>query len=204
MSLKTTVAKKRGYTKELTKIAMLSAVAGVLMLLQTPLWFAPNFYKLDFSEVAVLIGGFAMGPVAAIMIEFIKILLNFVLNGTVTGGVGEAANFVIGCALVVPASYIYHRNKTMRSALIGLSVGIVTMVIFASLANYFVLLPVYARVYGVPIQFFVDMGNALNGSITSLESLVLFAVLPFNLVKGIAVSAVTVLLYKKVSPILHK
>ncbi len=203
MSDKTSVL-KRGHVKVLTKISMLSAVAGVLMLLQTPLWFAPNFYKLDFSEVAVLIGGFALGPVAAIIIEFIKILLNLVLNGTMTGGVGEAANFLIGCSLVVPASVIYHRNKTMKSAIIGLTVGIFTMAIFASLANYFVLLPVYAKVYGVPLQFFVDMGSALNHSITSLQTLILYAVLPFNLIKGIAVSAVTILIYKKVSPILHK
>ncbi|MBV1757555.1 MAG: ECF transporter S component [Dethiosulfatibacter sp.] len=203
MSDKTSVL-KRGHVKVLTKISMLSAVAGVLMLLQTPLWFAPNFYKLDFSEVAVLIGGFALGPVAAIIIEFIKILLNLVLNGTMTGGVGEAANFLIGCSLVVPASMIYHRNKTMKSAIIGLTIGIVTMAIFASLANYFVLLPVYAKVYGVPLQFFVDMGNALNNSVTSLQTLILYAVLPFNLIKGIAVSAVTILIYKKVSPILHK
>ena len=203
MSDKTSVL-KRGHVKVLTKISMLSAVAGVLMLLQTPLWFAPNFYKLDFSEVAVLIGGFALGPVAAIIIELIKILLNLVLNGTMTGGVGEAANFLIGCSLVVPASIIYHRNKTMKSAVIGMTVGIVTMAIFAALANYFVLLPVYAKVYGVPLQFFVDMGRALNHSITSLETLVLYAVIPFNLLKGIAVSAVTILIYKKVSPILHK
>lgn len=203
MSEKTSVL-KRGHVKVLTKISMLSAVAGVLMLLQTPLWFAPNFYKLDFSEVAVLIGGFALGPVAAIIIEFIKILLNLVLNGTMTGGVGEMANFLIGCSLVVPASVIYHRNKTMKSAIIGMSIGIVTMAVFASLANYFVLLPVYAKVYGVPLEFFVNMGNALNSSINSLETLVLYAVVPFNLLKGIAVSAVTVLIYKKVSPILHK
>ncbi|HAE43553.1 MAG TPA: ECF transporter S component [Clostridiales bacterium] len=203
MSDKTSVL-KRGHVKVLTKISMLSAVAGVLMLLQTPLWFAPNFYKLDFSEVAVLIGGFALGPVAAIIIEFIKILLNLVLNGTMTGGVGEMANFLIGCSLVVPASVIYHRNKTMKSAVIGMVIGIVTMAIFASLANYFVLLPVYAKVYGVPLEFFVNMGNALNSSINSLETLILYAVVPFNLLKGIAVSAVTVLIYKKVSPILHK
>ncbi len=203
MSDKTNVM-KRGYVKDLTKIAMLSAVAGVLMIISTPLWFAPSFYKMDFSEVAVLIGGFALGPVAAIIIEFIKIMINFVLNGTTTGGVGEAANFLIGCSLVVPASYIYHKKKTFKSAIIGLSVGIVSMAIFAALANYFVLLPVYARVYGVPIQFFVDMGAAINSNITNLQSFILYAVVPFNLFKGIVVSAVTVLVYKKVSTILHR
>ncbi|HBH12041.1 MAG TPA: ECF transporter S component [Clostridiales bacterium] len=203
MSDKTSVL-KRGNVKVLTKISMLSAVASVLMLLEIPLWFAPNFYKLDFSEVVVLIGGFALGPVAAIMIESVKILLNLVFNGTMTGGVGEVANFLIGCSLVVPASIIYHRNKTMKSAVMGMTIGIVAMALFSSLANYFVLLPVYAKVFGVPLQFFVDMGSALNHSVTSLETLILYAVVPFNLLKGIAVSAVTILIYKKVSPILHK
>jgi riboflavin transporter len=203
MSQKSNVL-KRGYVKELTKISVLGAVATVLMLLETPLWFAPEFYKIDLSEIAVLIGGFALGPVPAVMIELIKILLNLAINGTVTGGVGEAANFLIGCSLVLPASIIYARHKSLKSAIIGLLVGTLVMTTVGTYANYIVLLPVYAKVFGVPLQVFIDMGNAINKNIVDLTSFVLYAVAPFNLLKGIVVSAFTILIYKRISPILHR
>lgn len=203
MSQKTNTL-KRGYVKELTKISVLAAVAAVLMLIEFPLFFAPEFYKLDLSEVAVLIGGFALGPIPAVIIELIKVLLNLALNGTVTGGVGEAANFIIGCSFVLPASIIYYRHKSMKSAIIGMVAGILMMAVVGSFANYFVLLPVYAKVFGMPIQVFIDMGNALNSSIVDLKTFILFAVVPFNIVKGIIVSAVTILIYKRLSPVLHR
>ncbi len=196
--------KERSYTKEIAKIGVLAGVSAVLMLFEFPLWFAPNFYQLDFSEVPVLLGTFAMGPIAGIAIEFIKILINFVLNGTVTGGIGELANFAVGCAFIIPAGYIYKHNKSFKTAIIGLIVGTITLTTIGSFMNYFVLLPVYAKVFGAPIQAFIDMGNALNPAITDLKTLVLFAVAPFNLLKGIVISSVTILIYKKLSPILHK
>lgn len=196
--------KERNYTKEIAKIGVLAGVSAVLMLFEFPLWFAPNFYQLDFSEVPVLLGTFAMGPIAGIAIEFIKILINFVLNGTVTGGIGELANFAVGCAFIIPAGYIYKHNKSFKTAIIGLIVGTITLTTIGSFMNYFVLLPVYAKVFGAPIQAFIDMGNALNPAITDLRTLVLFAVAPFNLLKGIVISSVTILIYKKLSPILHK
>jgi riboflavin transporter len=190
--------------KILTKIGALSAVAGVLMLIEMPLWFAPPFYKLDLSEIPVLIGAFALGPIAGIMIEFIKILLNFVLNGTITGGVGEAANFLIGCSLIVPAAYIYKKNKTTKNAILGMVVGTLILTVVGGLLNYYLLLPVYSKVFGAPVQAFVDMGNALNPYIVDLKTLILYAVVPFNMLKGIIVSAITVLVYKRISPILHR
>lgn len=191
-------------TKNIARIGVLAGIATVIMLLEFPLWFAPSFYKLDFSEVAVLIGGFAIGPLAAVIIEFVKILLNFVFNGTITGGVGEAANFIIGCAFVVPASIIYHKNKSVKNAIIGLLVGIISLAVVGGIANYYVLLPVYAKVYGAPIQYFIDIGTAINSSITDLKTFVFYAVVPFNLFKGITVSILTMLIYKRVSPIFKK
>jgi len=174
------------------------------MLLEMPLWFAPSFYKLDFSEIPVLIGAFALGPIAGMTIELIKILLNFVLNGTVTGGVGEIANFFIGCALVVPAGFIYKQNKNTKNAILGMVVGTLVLTVVGALLNYFLLLPVYAKVFGAPIQSFIDMGKALNPYIVDLKTFVLFCVVPFNLLKGIVVSAFTLLIYKRISPILHR
>ena len=99
-------------TREITTIGMLGAIATVLMLFEIPLPFAPPFYEIDFSEVPVLIGCFAMGPLAGVLIEFVKILLNFIINGSATAGVGEVANFCIGCAFCVPAALVYQRAKT--------------------------------------------------------------------------------------------
>jgi riboflavin transporter FmnP len=191
-------------TKTITKVGILGAVATVLMLLEFPLWFAPSFYELDFSEVPVLLGAFALGPAAGAMIELVKILINFVVNGTDTGGVGEFANFIIGCSFIVPAGYIYKRNKSFKTAILGLVVGTLTLAVAGAFLNYYLLLPLYAKIYGYPIQAFIDMGHALNPAITDLKTFVLYAVVPFNLLKGVIVSAMVILIYKKLSPILHK
>lgn len=195
---------QRGSAKVIAKVGVLSAVATVLMLFDFPLWFAPNFYQLDFSEVPVLLGAFALGPVAGIAIEFVKILINFVLNGTDTGGIGELANFVVGCSFIIPAGYIYKHKKSFSTAIVAMLVGTLGLTIVGSIMNYYLLLPVYAAVYGAPIQAFIDMGNLLNPYITDLKTLVLYAVVPFNLFKGVVVSAITLLIYKRISPILHR
>ena len=196
--------KQRGNAKLIAKVGVLSAVATVLMLLEFPLWFAPNFYELDFSEVPVLLGTFALGPSAGVAIEFVKILLNFVLNGTDTGGIGELANFIVGCSFILPAGYMYKHKKSFNTAILGLLAGTLSLAAVGSLMNYYVLLPVYAKVYGAPIQAFINMGNVLNPAITNLKTFVLYAVVPFNIFKGIVVSSITLLIYKKISPILHR
>lgn len=184
----------------LVQIAMLSAVAAVLMLIEFPLPFiAPSFYELDFSEVPVLIGAFAMGPLAGAVIELIKVLLNFVLNGTVTAGVGELANFLIGCAFVVPAGILYRKNKSRKNAIIGMVLGIVCMAAAGCILNGAVLLPAYGKAFGMPIETFVEMGAAIVPAIHNIFTFCLFCVVPFNLIKGVLVSAVTLLLYKRIS-----
>lgn len=187
--------------KVLVKIGMLSAVAVVLMLFEIPLPFAPSFYEIDFSEVPVMVGCFAMGPFAAALIELVKILLNFVVNGTTTAGVGELANFIIGCSLCVPAGLIYRRNRTRKHALIGMAAGTVLMTVIGCIVNAYVLLPTYAAAFGMPISALVEMGTAVNSAITDLSTFVLFAVAPFNLLKGVLVSAVVFVIYKKISPV---
>jgi riboflavin transporter FmnP len=189
-------------TRSLTVIAMLSAVAVVLMLFEIPLWFAPFFYELDFSEVPVLIGAFALGPVAGIIIELVKVLLNLVINGTDTVGIGELANFMIGCSMVVPAALIYQKKKSRKSAIIGLLSGTAIMTAIGSVLNAFVLLPVYAYFYGAPLDSLIKMGTEVNPGIQNLSTFVLFAVVPFNLFKGTVVSIITILLYKRLSIII--
>jgi len=189
----------------LVKIAMLSAVATVLMLFEFPLPFiAPTFYELDFSEVPVLVGAFALGPIAGVIIEGMKILLNFILNGTITAGVGEVANFVMGVVFVFPAALIYKKSKTRKSAIIGLLVGTVLLLIVGSLINIYVMIPAYGAAFGMPQEAFIGMAAAIWPAIDSMAEFALYCVMPFNLIKCILVSGVTILIYKKLSPILHK
>ena len=188
--------------RNMVQIGMLAAVATVLMLFEFPLWFAPSFYQLDFSEVAVLIGAFSMGPAAGVVIEALKILLNFLINGTITAGVGELANFIIGCGLIVPAALIYKRHKTKKNAVLGMAVGTVAMTVVGSLINYFVLLPVYSAALPLPMDALIGMGTKINPAIDGLWTFVRFAVAPFNLLKGVLVSLLTLLLYKHISPLL--
>ncbi|MDO4473994.1 MAG: ECF transporter S component [Eubacteriales bacterium] len=187
--------------KMIAQIGMLGAIAVVLMLFEVPLPFAPSFYEIDFSEVPVLLGCFVMGPVAGVAIEFIKILLNFVINGTVTAGVGELANFILGVSFVVPAGMIYRKNHTRKGAIIGMLVGTVLMTFAGCFLNAYVLLPAYGKAFGMPIEALVSMGTAVNANITSLFTFIAFAVAPFNILKGVLDSIIVFLIYKKVRPI---
>lgn len=193
--------KTRMNARTITQIGMLSAIAVVLMLFEIPLPFAPAFYQIDFSEVPVLVGCFAMGLFAGAVIELVKIALNLIINGSVTAGVGEIANFLIGCAFCVPAGMIYRRNRTKKTAIAGMAAGTVFMTVIGCFLNAYVLLPAYAKAFEMPIDDAVEMGTAVNGNITSLLTFVVLAVAPFNLLKGALVSLIVMLIYKKISPV---
>lgn len=192
----------RSRVRTLVMVAMLGAISMILMWFEIPLWFAPSFYKIDLSEVPVMIGAFALGPVAGAMIELVKILLHLVTKGTSTAFVGDAANYIIGCALVLPAGIIYKRNKSKKSAIIGMISGTLFLTVVGCFINAYVLLPAYGKAFGMPIDALVGMGTAVNPAIKSVGTFVVLAVAPFNLVKGIVVSVITMILYKYVSPIL--
>ena len=186
----------------LVKVAMLSAVATVLMLFEFPLPFvAPIFYKLDFSEVPVLIGAFAMGPLAGVAIEAVKILLNFMINGSITGGVGEFSNFVLGVVFVLPAALIYCKNRTRKNAFIGLAVGGITMVVLGCFINAFVMLPLYSSII-IPLEQILAMAASIWPAIDTTLEFVILCVAPFNLIKAVLVAVITMILYKRLSPIL--
>ncbi|HHT56599.1 ECF transporter S component [Herbinix luporum] len=184
--------------RSLIIMTMLGTISVILMKLAIPVWFAPPWYELDLSEVPVLIGAFTLGPIGGIIIEMIKILLNLVIDFTITAGVGETANFLMGCSLVVPAAIIYHRNKTLKSAIKGLIVGTFSMVIIAGLLNAFVLLPTYAYFFKMPVDSLIETGSKINPAIKNMSTMIFYAVTPFNLLKGSLVSIVTLLIYKRI------
>ena len=183
-------------------MAMMSALAAVLMIFEFPLPFiAPPFYKLDLSEVPILIGAFMMGPVAGVIIEMIKILLNLLMDGTTTAFVGEFANFSIGCALIVPASIIYRRHKTRKTAIIGMIVGSIFMAIIGIFINAYVMLPFFSQTV-MPMENIIAMGTAIHPAIDNVLTFCLLTVAPFNVLKGVLVSIITIVIYKKISILL--
>ncbi len=186
--------------RRLCIVAICSAIAAVLHILDFPLLFlAPEFYKLDFSELPVMLCGFYLGPSAAVACEAVKILLKLLLKGTSTAFVGDFANFAVGCSLVLPAAIVYHTKKSRASALWGLALGTAILTVFGSLFNAVYLLPKFSQLYGLPLDAIIAMGSKVNGSITSLQTFVLLAVAPLNLIKGVCVSVLTLLLYKRVA-----
>ncbi len=202
------VAKKTGEknpglsTRKMVIIGIFSAISAVLMLFEVPMPFAPSFYKLDLSDLPAVIGGFAFGPMTGVMIEFIKILLNLIINGTQTAFIGELANFVVGCSYVLPASIIYIFKKNRQTAFISCLTATMIITIVGSSLNAFYLLPAFAKLYGMPLDALIGMGTAINPAISNMFTFVLFAVAPINLLKGGVLSTITVLVYKKISPIL--
>ncbi len=194
---------QKSKTNYIVKVAMLSAAATILFFIKAPIPFiAPPFYEFDLSNIASLIGSFALGPFAGVLIELIKNLLNLMIDGSITGGVGELSNFLTGCAFVLPSSIIYMKNKNKKSAIKGLLAGIVIMTAFSYFSNIYIMIPAYSKALNLPVENIVAMGTAIHKSITSMNDLVLLCVVPFNIIKGIILSVITFLLYKKIRVIL--
>lgn len=201
---KTGVTEKVFSTRKMAVIGMFSALSAVLMLFEIPLFFAPPFYKLDFSELPILVGTFAFGPAAGVMMEFIKILLKLVMKGTSTAFVGELANFAVGCSLILPASVIYSFKKNKKTAIVACVIGTLVITVFGTAFNAVYLLPAFAKLFHMPVDALIAMGTEANSLVKegSIVSFVVACVAPLNLIKGTAVSVVTLLVYKPLSPIL--
>ena len=191
-------------SRKIAYIAMFSALGGVLMLLEIPLFFAPGFYKMDLSELPVLICSFYLGPVSGVVCELVKNMLKLLLKGTTTMFVGDFANFAVGCSFVLPASMVYHCVKTKKGAIAAMAAGTFTLTVFGSLFNAWYLLPKFAELYGMPLDAIIAMGTQVNGAITSVWTLVAYAVVPFNLLKGVVVSLLTFFLYKRIERLLQR
>jgi riboflavin transporter FmnP len=187
----------------LVKISVLSTAAFILMLIEIPLPIFPEFLKIDISDLPAILGSFAMGPVAGVIIEAIKNILHFIIkNGS--AGIGEAANFVVGGAFVYTAGIIYRRRKNRTHALYGLLAGTAAMVAAGAVGNYYVFMPLYEKVLGFPIAAMVEAAKAINPAVTDFNYFIALSIVPFNLLKAVAVSAIAFLIYKRLSPVLHK
>ena len=181
-------------------VGICAAIATVLHVLDFPVLFmAPGFYKLDFSELPVLLCGFYLGPTAAVATEAVKIILKLLVKGTSTAFVGDFANFVVGCSMALPATIWYHAHRSRHSALLGLICGTLVMTVFGSYFNAVYLLPKFAELFHLPLPEIIKMGAQIYPSVNNVSSFVLMCVAPLNLLKGSVLTVLTMLLYKKVA-----
>lgn len=182
----------------LTMVAVLSAIAFVLAFIEFPVPLSPSFARMDLSDLPALIGAFAYGPIAGVMIELVKNVLQLLTSST--GGVGELANFIMGSSFVAAAGLIYKFHKTKKTAILACLAASVIMGITAAIVNYFILLPLFETFMPLD-QLIASFGKFIPFIRTKLD-IVLFNAFPFNLLKGIGISIVTILLYKRLTPIL--
>lgn len=198
-----TLSKESWNTKTMVKISVLAVISFILMQLEFPIAFlAPSFLQMDISDLPALIGSFAIGPMAGVIVQLIKNILHLFQTSTV--GIGELANFVVGSTFAYTAGYIYYKEKTFKRAMKGLILGTLAMTVVITIANYFIMFPFYAKLYGIDLDTIIAMGSAINKNIIDLKTMMFIAVVPFNLLKGAIVTIMTLLIYKRVSPILHK
>ncbi|MEG1104178.1 MAG: ECF transporter S component [Oscillospiraceae bacterium] len=194
--------KSRISTRKLTAMALFAAISTVLMYIEVPVPLMPPFLKLDISAVPIMIGAFAFGPLEGVVMAFIKALVH--LLSTQTMGVGEIADFLITGSFALTAGMVYRKHKSRKHALIACGASIITATIMGTLANYFILLPFYAKAYHMPLEAVIDMCRVVNPSINSLGTYILMGIVPFNLLKGTVVALLTFLVYKKISVFLHR
>ncbi len=192
----TSTTKSRFSVATMTRIAILAAAASILFLIEIPI---VAFYKLDLSNIPVLLGAFSMGPVPGVIILALKSAIGLLHSSS--AGVGELADFVMGAALIIPASVIYHRKKSRKNAIIGMAIGTVCMVIVGVLMNKWVMLPFYMGAFHMDMDGIIKAAGVAG--VDSEWKLLLLVTGPFNLLKGVVLSIVTALIYKPLSPILH-
>lgn len=177
------------------KATLLGVIGFILMLLEFSTGLFPSFLMFDFSDITSVIAGFSLGPIFGVVAAFIRNVLH--LFKTTTGGVGEFANFIVAVSFLLPASMLYCRNKTKKNAIIGLFLGVISMTLIGAFFNYFILIPFYSKI--MPLETIIKIAQVSIPAIKSTFDFVLYAVIPFNIIKSVIISIIIVLIYKKIS-----
>ena len=189
--------------KKIAFIGLMGAVSAVLMLLRFPIPFMPPFLSFDLSGVMEMMGGLMFGPMEALCIIVVKILLQLVMQGSMSLGTGELQNFILSSAYVLPAVLIYHRKKTKKSAIAGMAVSSIIVAVVAVITNLYLIIPFYVKLFGMSMDDIISMCSAVNPAMKDTASLVIFGLVPFNLIKYGATSVVTFIIYKRLSGVIR-
>lgn len=198
------MSKKLKSIKLITKISILAVLSFLLCYFYFPLPFAPAFYRMDFSSVPVLIGGFAFGPVVAVVIEIIKIILKLIFIPTDSFFIGELSLIIVNLSFVIPASLIYKLKKTNLQAILALVMGIFCSVLISVISNYFLIIPAYIKILNIKVDDILILGKAFNQNVNSMFDFVIYITVPFNLFKSVLIAFVVKLVYKHLSYLLKK
>lgn len=188
--------------KEIAMIGLFGALSAVLMLARFPLPFMPPFLSFDLAGLMEILGGFMFGPMAAVLIIVVKILLQLVMQGSFSLGTGELQNFILSCSYVLPAVLIYHRSKTRKVAALGMTFSSIFVSVVAVFTNLFMIIPFYVRLFGMTMEDIIAMCSAVNPWMKNAMTMAIFGLFPFNLIKYGITSVLAFLLYKRLSHLL--
>lgn len=195
---------KRGNVRRLTVAALMGAVAFVLQYFSFSIPVLSAFAELDLSALPELIGGFILGPVGAVMIVTVKLLLYMIFKGTSSMYTGEIQNFLLSCAYVLPAVLYYRKHRTKQGALVGIALGSIVSVVASIFTNLYLIFPAYMFLYGMSWNSILEICAVASPWIKDIPTFVAFSVVPFNLVSRAVTSVLTMLLYKRISVPLKK
>ncbi len=178
-------------------IGLLGALSFVLMLIRFPLPFTPSFLDFDIAELPALFAGFFLGPAEGLLVVLVKLALKLAIQGTTTAFVGEAMNLVSSTVFVLSASVIYKQLHTRRGAVIGMVIATLLVSVVCVILNAYVTFPMYAKLYGMPLDAIIGMGSKVNPLVSDMVTMMIFSVFPFNIVKHGITSLITFLVYKR-------
>ena len=185
--------------KTIAFVGLMGAVSAILTVFRFPLPFLPPFLSFDLSGLMEMIGGFMFGPFAAVCIVIVKIMLQLVIQGSFSFGTGEVQNLILSCSYVLPALFIYHRRKTKKTAVIGMTFSTVFVSVVAILTNLYLIIPFYVKLFGMSMEDIIAMCTKVNPAMKNAATMALFGILPFNLIKYGVTSLVTFVVYKRMS-----
>lgn len=189
--------------KQIAFVGLMGAMSTVLMLFRFPLPFLPPFLSFDLSGVMEIMGGYMFGPVAAFFVILVKLLLQMIVQGSNSFGTGEIQGLILSCAYVMPSVALYHWKKSKKTAVAGMALSTVVVSVTAVFTNLYMIIPFYATMAGMTMNDIVAMCTAVNPAVNSAATMVLWGILPFNLIKYGATSIVTFFVYKRLSKVIR-
>jgi len=190
--------------RRMTMAAVMGAIAFVLIFINFGVPFLSPVAEFDLSALPELIGGFILGPVGAAMIVVVKIGLKLAIQGSESMLTGELQNLILSLAYVLPAVLYYRRHRTKKGAAVGLAIGAVTSVVVAIFTNLYIIFPFYIKLYGMNWDGIVAMFSAVNPWIRDIPTMVVFSVIPFNLISRTITAVLAFVTYKRISVPLKK